>query len=64
MRKKLLLLSIGLFGLSMLVAKPAAAKSRFDCGDSCSNSTNCTTSGCIICFHAEDELVAEANKCK
>jgi hypothetical protein len=64
MRKRLFLFSAALLALSVSIAKPAAANSRFNCDDSCSNSTNCSGQGCIICMHAVDAIDDTANKCQ
>lgn len=52
MRKRLFLFSAAALALSVSVAKPAAASSRFDCSSACTSSIDCT-GNCNICHHGE-----------
>jgi len=57
MRVRLLILASSVLALGASIPKPAKADAPA-CKDSCTNSTGCTTEGCIICFHNSDGTAA------
>ena len=51
MKRKLAIVAASLLVIGFSKARPAGAEGTFDCGDPCSNSSTCTTQGCILCDH-------------